>query len=73
MDVLLHQFREHLVLALEFLLKSLDLLLQMRVDSLWSHAVESSSAILKELFLPAIKDGRVQVVLVAQIRDRDVL
>ena len=68
--MLLQQLGEHLVFALEFLLQSFNLLLiPIRNSGAGLFAFKSGCPVLEKLSLPLVKHRRVDVVLVAQIRN----
>src|SRR6516162_9544536 len=68
----LYQFREDLVLALELLLKEGNLPI-LGVAGASGVGFEGGWAVLEELLLPAVEHRGVDAVLVAQIRDGDML
>src|SRR5713101_1694291 len=68
----LHEFREDLVLALELLFQEGDPPILGIADASGAW-FEGSRSVLEELLLPAVEHRGVDAVLVAQIRDGDVL
>src|ERR1700746_1923672 len=68
--MLFQQLGKHLVFALEFLLQSFNfLLIPIRNSGAGLLAFKSGCSVLEKLSLPLVKDRRVDVVLVAQIRN----
>lgn len=69
--MLLHQLPEDLVLALELRLEDQDLLLEAGLGGALSspRALERSVALLEELLLPAVEGAGLELVLVAELRD----
>src|SRR6516165_9254413 len=68
--MLFHELREHLVLALELLLKQRDLPI-LGVARASGPGLKRGRAVLEELLLPTVEHRGVDAVLVAQIRDGD--
>ena len=70
--MLLHQFGQDLVLALEFVLEGSDLtVLGVFLGlAVLAGILESSSAVLEELLLPEIEEVDTEVVLLADVGDR---
>src|SRR3954447_14004164 len=69
--MLLHEFGEDFVLALELLLQEGDLPV-LGVAGASGAGLEGGGAVLEELLLPAVGHRGVDAVLVAQVRDGDV-
>src|SRR6516162_3201496 len=69
--MLFHELREHLVLALELLLKQRDLPI-LGIARASGAGLKRGRAVLEELLLPAVEHRGVDAVLVAQIGDGDV-
>src|SRR5512135_3868480 len=72
MDMFFHEFREDFVFALELLLKRRDLPI-LGIAGASGAGLEGGRAVLEELLLPAVEHRGVDAVLVAQVRDGDVL
>jgi hypothetical protein len=70
--VLFHHFREHFVLLAQLGFQSCDLLLQVLLCGCLL-VLEGRSAILEKRLLPPVKHGRMDPVLVTQVRDRNPL
>jgi len=68
--MLLHQLREHLVLALESLFQGADLLLPLTFRAAWVLGFKGPRAVLEKLPLPLIEQAGSDPVLFAQIRHR---
>jgi hypothetical protein len=72
--VLGHQFGQDFVLRLDFLLQELDpLLLLLDLTGGTFLRLEGGCSVLKELLLPAIKDGGLQPQFFTQIGNRDLV
>src|SRR5580698_8375291 len=67
-----HQLGQHLVLVLDLLFQKLDALL-FRGMILAAFALEGGSPVLEELFLPTIKHRWLEPILLAEIRDRNLV
>src|SRR4029453_19061476 len=69
--MLLHEFREDLVLALEFVFEGSDLAVLGVLQSLGAFAGvgEGGGAVLEELFLPEVEEVDVEVVLLTDVGD----
>src|SRR5580693_6842569 len=73
-DVLGHQFGQNFVLGLDLLLQELDpLLLLLDLTDGTFLRLEGGSSVFKELLLPAIEDGGLQSIFLAQIGNRDLV
>jgi len=70
--VFLHQFRKDIVLGSQLGLKLLDPFL-VRVILMAISLLECGSAVLEELFLPAVENRWLQVIFIAQVRDRNLV
>ena len=69
-----HQFGQDFVLGLDLLLQELDpLLLLLDLTDGTFLRLEGGSSVFKELLLPAIEDGGLQSMLLAQIGNRDLV
>jgi len=68
--VLLHEFGEHLIFALQLRFQSFDLSLELRFDLGPASPFESLGSVLKEGSLPLIELAGVDLVLLAKIRHR---
>ena len=73
--MLLHQLRQDFVLALELVLQGGDraVLGVVRRRAPPTGVREGGGAVLEELLLPAVEEGRVEAELVAQVRDGGLL
>jgi len=69
--MLLHEFREHLVLTLEFFFESSDLAVLGVLQSLaaFTGVGEGGGAFLEELLLPEVEEGDGKVVFLTDIGD----
>jgi hypothetical protein len=69
--MLLHEFGEYLVLALEFVLESGDLVVLVILNSLEAFAGvdEGRGTILEELFLPQIEEVDGELMFLTDVRD----
>src|SRR5262245_3100791 len=68
----LHQFGNDLVLALELVAQGGDGPLEMAVGCL-TLPLEGGGAVLEELLLPDVEEGGGELMLVAEVRDGDVV
>ena len=68
----LHQFSDDLVLALELVAQRGDGLLKVAVGCL-ALPLEGGGAVLEELLLPDVEQGGRELMLVAEVRDGDVV
>jgi hypothetical protein len=66
--VLLHEFSNHLVLALQLGLQRGDAAV-LEVYGLLFRALEGSSTVLEKLLLPVVEERGPQVILIAEVRD----
>ena len=64
------QLGHHLILALQFGFQFFDLLRISRHAPGPAGALESGSAILEERLLPVVEEGRLNLVLLADLRDQ---
>src|SRR6516165_6190953 len=70
--MLLHQFGDDLVLALELVAEGGDGPLEVAVGCR-ALPLEGGGAVLEELLLPDVEQGGRELMLVAEVRDRDVV